>query len=108
MIKTSYKYLLFSSLPTLPFTISKDEICLRKDYRQSCVFTVDPATARDLDDALSVDQLHNGNFLVGVHIADVSHFVRESSELDNVASKRGTTVYLVEKCIPMLPRLVFL
>ncbi len=88
----------------MPFEIPREEVRIRKDYRKDCVFTIDPPTARDLDDALSVTQLRNGTFLVGVHIADVSYFVRESSPLDLVASQRGTTVYLVQKCIPMLPR----
>jgi exoribonuclease R len=91
----------------MPFTIPMREISIRKDYRRECVFTIDPATARDLDDALSVTPLQNGNYLVGVHIADVSHFVCEKTSLDQIASQRGTTVYLVQKCVPMLPRLAF-
>ena len=75
-----------------------------KDYRQECVFTIDPMTARDLDDALSVERREDGNFRVGVHIADVSYFIREGSTLDIVASKRATSVYLVQNVIPMLPR----
>ena len=61
-------------------------------------------TARDLDDALSVERRADGNFRVGVHIADVSYFIREGSALDLVASKRATSVYLVQTVVPMLPR----
>lgn len=88
----------------MPFVIPKEEVLIRKDYRKDCIFTIDPATARDLDDALSVTPLPNGNYRVGVHIADVSHFVHKSSQLDLIASQRGNTVYLVQKCVPMLPR----
>ena len=63
------------SLPALPFVIPTEEIEKRRDYRKNCVFTIDPLTARDLDDALSIEEMENGNFKVGVHIADVSYFV---------------------------------
>ena len=63
-------------------------------------------TARDLDDALSVERREDGNFRVSVHIADVSYFIREGSALDRAASKRATSVYLVESVIPMLPRYI--
>ena len=64
------------SLPQLPFVIPSEEIEKRRDYRKNCVFTIDPLTARDLDDALSIEKLDDGNFKVGVHIADVSYFLR--------------------------------
>ncbi|XP_060772943.1 DIS3-like exonuclease 2 [Neoarius graeffei] len=89
-----------------PWTISPDELRRRRDLRKECIFTIDPATARDLDDALSCKQLPDGNFEVGVHIADVSYFVEEGSVLDYTASRRATSVYLVQKVIPMLPRLL--
>ncbi|MGH0164589.1 UNVERIFIED_CONTAM: hypothetical protein FKN15_055843 [Acipenser sinensis] len=73
---------------------------------KACIFTIDPATARDLDDALSCKPLPDGNFEVGVHIADVSYFVEEGDALDSIASRRATSVYLVQKVIPMLPRLL--
>ncbi|XP_009871764.1 PREDICTED: DIS3-like exonuclease 2, partial [Apaloderma vittatum] len=73
---------------------------------KECIFTIDPSTAKDLDDALSCKQLPDGNFEVGVHIADVSYFVLEETALDKVASERATSVYLVQKVIPMLPRLL--
>ncbi|XP_070701594.1 DIS3-like exonuclease 2 isoform X2 [Pempheris klunzingeri] len=90
----------------LPWTIPPEEMTKRKDFRKECIFTIDPATARDLDDALSCKQLPDGNFEVGVHIADVSYFVEEGNSLDAVASRRATTVYMVQKAIPMLPRLL--
>ncbi|XP_043819915.1 DIS3-like exonuclease 2 isoform X2 [Dromiciops gliroides] len=90
----------------LPWTIPPAEFSKRRDLRKDCVFTIDPSTARDLDDALSCKPLPDGNFEVGVHIADVSYFVPEGSALDGVASERATSVYLVQKVIPMLPRLL--
>ena len=93
-----------SELPKLPFVIPNDEIMKRKDFRKDCVFTIDPLTARDLDDALSIEKLENGNFKVGVHIADVSYFVKTNTKLDQEADRRATSVYLVQKVVPMLPR----
>lgn len=93
-----------NALPELPFVIPQDEIARRRDFRSNCVFTIDPLTARDLDDALNVETLENGNFKVGVHIADVSYFVRENTKLDQEAENRSTSVYLVQKVVPMLPR----
>ncbi|XP_027541531.1 DIS3-like exonuclease 2 isoform X2 [Neopelma chrysocephalum] len=90
----------------LPWVISPEELAKRRDLRKECIFTIDPSTARDLDDALSCKQLPDGNLEVGVHIADVSYFVLEETELDKVASERATSVYLVQKVIPMLPRLL--
>ncbi|KAL6491341.1 hypothetical protein MHYP_G00016860 [Metynnis hypsauchen] len=90
----------------LPWTIPAKEFTKRRDLRKECIFTIDPATARDLDDALSCRQLPDGNFEVGVHIADVSYFVEDGTALDFVASRRATSVYLVQKVIPMLPRLL--
>ncbi|KAG7227320.1 hypothetical protein INR49_000324 [Caranx melampygus] len=89
-----------------PWTIPPEEMSKRRDLRNECIFTIDPATARDLDDALSCKQLPDGNFEVGVHIADVSYFVEEDNALDAVASQRATSVYMVQKVIPMLPRLL--
>ncbi|GKY90395.1 hypothetical protein MPSEU_000013500 [Mayamaea pseudoterrestris] len=76
----------------------------RRDYRQECIFTIDPTTAKDLDDALHVKQLDEHRVEVGVHIADVSYFVRPNSRVDKEALRRSTTVYLVDRTIPMLPR----
>lgn len=75
----------------------------RLDLRNERVITIDPITARDFDDALSLTSLPNGNLRLGVHIADVSHYVKEGSALDIEASKRGNSVYLVDRVIPMLP-----
>lgn len=83
--------------------ISAEEIAKRRDYRNILTFTVDPADAKDFDDALSLRKLDNGNWEVGVHIADVSHYVREGSPTDAEAQNRGTSIYLVDRTIPMLP-----
>ncbi|XP_061493521.1 LOW QUALITY PROTEIN: DIS3-like exonuclease 2 [Rhineura floridana] len=91
---------------SLPWVIPPEEFAKRRDLRQECIFTIDPSTARDLDDALSCKLLPDGNFEVGVHIADVSYFVLEETVLDETASKRATSVYLVQKVIPMLPKLL--
>lgn len=92
------------ALPKLPFIIPPSEIAQRRDFRSHCVFTIDPLTARDLDDALSIEEMDNGNFKVGVHIADVAYFVSPKTALDSEASNRATSVYLVQKVVPMLPR----
>ncbi|MEJ1272141.1 DIS3 like 3'-5' exoribonuclease 2 [Cricetulus griseus] len=91
---------------SLPWTIPPDELGKRRDLRKDCIFTIDPSTARDLDDALSCRPLTDGTFEVGVHIADVSYFVPEGSSLNMVAAERATSVYLVQKVVPMLPRLL--
>ncbi|MFA6226923.1 MAG: ribonuclease R [Candidatus Paceibacterota bacterium] len=84
-------------------TVSKEEIAKRIDLRNTLTFTIDPKTAKDFDDAISFKALSNGNYEIGVHIADVSHYVRERSELDKEALKRGCSVYLPDRTIPMLP-----
>ena len=89
-------------LKNVEFSISEDEIKRRLDYRDKTVFTIDPYDAKDFDDALSVED-EEGNYLAGVHIADVSHYVNPNNELDKEAQKRGNSVYLVGKVIPMLP-----
>ena len=76
----------------------------RRDYRVQRIFTIDPTTARDLDDALHITQLPDGRVEIGVHIADVSHFVKHDTAVDEEAKRRATTVYLVDRVIPMLPR----
>lgn len=83
--------------------IPKEEISNRKDFRNITTFTIDPVDAKDFDDALSFRKLENGHIELGVHIADVSHYVVENSELDKVARERGFSVYLVDRTIPMLP-----
>ncbi len=83
--------------------IDPQEIASRKDFRDVTTFTIDPFDAKDFDDAISFKILENGNFEIGVHIADVSHYVRPVTELDKEALKRATSVYLVDRTIPMLP-----
>lgn len=83
--------------------ISNSDLKGREDYRKILTFTIDPDTAKDFDDAISYQHLPNGNFEVGVHIADVSHYVKPGSVLDNEAYKRATSVYLVDRVVPMLP-----
>lgn len=82
--------------------ITQAEIDKRRDMRDVLTFTIDPADAKDFDDALSVEWV-NGELFVGVHIADVSHYLRPDTELDKEAYARGTSVYLVDRCVPMLP-----
>ncbi|MGN6181805.1 MAG: ribonuclease R [Mucilaginibacter sp.] len=83
--------------------ISKEEIARRRDFREIVTFTIDPFDAKDFDDALSFKKLENGNYEVGIHIADVSHYIGPDSALDKEALDRGTSVYLVDRVIPMLP-----
>ena len=87
----------------IPDTISEEEIAQREDFRQVLTFTIDPKDAKDFDDALSARQLANGNWEVGVHIADVTHYVKADSLIDREAQSRATSVYLVDRTIPMLP-----
>ncbi len=87
----------------LPDVVSPQEINRRRDFREVTTFTIDPVDAKDFDDALSVERLENGNTAIGIHIADVTHFVRPGSALDQEALKRSTSVYLVDRVCPMLP-----
>ncbi|XP_064642619.1 DIS3-like exonuclease 2 [Lineus longissimus] len=104
---SDFSQAVLESLPkNLPWTIPESELQTRKDLRKEIVFTVDPASARDLDDALSCVDNGDGTYEIGVHIADVSYFVKEQTELDCVAASRATSVYLVQKVVPMLPRLL--
>ncbi|TAH25414.1 MAG: ribonuclease R [Cytophagales bacterium] len=83
--------------------ISKEEITTRRDFRKITTFTIDPVDAKDFDDALSIQKLPNGNWEIGVHIADVTHYVKPGSNLEKEAFKRATSVYLVDRVVPMLP-----
>ena len=87
----------------LPTTISNEEILRRRDMRDILTFTIDPDDAKDFDDALSFQVLETGNYQIGIHIADVTHYVAEGSAVDEEAYQRGTSVYLVDRVIPMLP-----
>ena len=83
--------------------LDEAEIAKRRDFRDVLTFTIDPFDAKDFDDAISYRKLKNGNFELGVHIADVSHYVRPGSKMDAEALKRSNSVYLVDRVIPMLP-----
>ena len=87
----------------IPTRIKKDEYKRRRDFRDVFTITIDPADAKDFDDAISLQRLPDGNWEVGVHIADVSHYVTPGSAIDKEAYHRGTSVYLVDRTIPMLP-----
>lgn len=83
--------------------ITPEEIARREDYRDVLTFTIDPKDAKDFDDAISIKKLKNGHYEVGVHIADVTHYVHPETSLDKEAQKRATSVYLVDRVVPMLP-----
>ncbi len=87
----------------IELNIAPAEVKKRKDFRKKIVFTIDPEDAKDFDDALSIEEMENGNYSVGVHIADVGYYVKSGSQIDKQAAKRGNSVYLVGKVIPMLP-----
>jgi len=87
----------------IPEEIPAEEISKRRDFRSVLTFTIDPADAKDFDDAISYQKLPNGNHEIGVHIADVSHYVLQGTDLDKEAYSRATSVYLVDRVIPMLP-----
>lgn len=94
-----------SCLPRVPWELPTKEIHSRIDLRNLCIFTIDPSTATDLDDALSIEKLPNGNYRVGVHIVDVSYFVVPNTNLDREAQFRSTSVYMLQRKLPMLPPL---
>ncbi len=87
-------------------SITQEEIAKRRDMRNVLTFTIDPKDAKDFDDALSFQALENGNYEIGVHIADVSHYLKEGTILDDEAYKRATSVYLVDRVVPMLPEVL--
>jgi len=87
----------------VPDTINEDDLKGRRDLRNEVIVTIDGADAKDLDDAVTVKKLENGHYKLGVHIADVSHYVTENSPIDREALERGTSVYLVDRVIPMIP-----
>jgi ribonuclease R/exosome complex exonuclease DIS3/RRP44 len=86
--------------------ITKEEISKRRDMRDTLTFTIDPKDAKDFDDALSFKTLENGNYEIGIHIADVSHYLSENTILDDEAYSRATSVYLVDRVVPMLPEVL--
>ena len=87
-------------------SITEGEISKRRDMRSTLTFTIDPKDAKDFDDALSFKQLPNGNYEIGIHIADVSHYLQEGTILDDEAYERATSVYLVDRVVPMLPEVL--
>ncbi|MDR1761843.1 MAG: ribonuclease R [Bacteroidales bacterium] len=87
----------------IPEEISAEEISKRRDFRDVCTYTIDPEDAKDFDDALSIKFLDNGNYQIGVHIADVTHYVRPETKIEEEARARATSVYLVDRTVPMLP-----
>lgn len=103
-INTEFDAETIEQAENIPDKISEEDIKGRLDLRGKLIFTIDGDDARDFDDAVSIDILDNGNYRLGVHIADVTHYVREGSPLDNEAFFRGTSIYLPDRVIPMLPK----
>ena len=102
----SFSLSVLADLPQMPWEISADNLEVRKDLRHLDICSVDPPGCTDIDDALHCRTLDNGNYEVGVHIADVSHFIRPGTALDKEAENRGTTVYLADRRIDMVPELL--
>ena len=98
-----FSELALTEAEALPTTISPEEIAKRRDFRNVLSFTIDPFDAKDFDDALSIHQLKNGNWEIGVHIADVTHYVQPGTALDQDAYLRATSVYMVDRVLPMFP-----
>ena len=106
-----YKYNIPTTFPdevkeqvkNIPMEVTEEEIRGRKDLREEMIFTIDGDDTKDIDDAVSIKKLENGHYKLGVHIADVSYYVKEGTPLDKEALERGTSVYLVDRVIPMLP-----
>lgn len=105
-LKDGFPESLLESIQNIPTTITQAEAARRRNFRGIPTFTIDPADAQDFDDALSYQPLANGRYQVGIHIADVSYYVPPDSLLDKEAYDRNTSVYLVDRCIPMLPELL--
>ena len=101
---TPYSQELINGLPSGDYVLTEEDITGREDWRHECVFTIDPDTAVDLDDAVSCKLLENGNYEIGVHISDVTHFMEFLSPLDVQVAKRATTVYMTDNAYHMLPK----
>ncbi|KAI7895142.1 uncharacterized protein EV154DRAFT_413823 [Mucor mucedo] len=106
IIRTEFSSVALRGLPDLPWCIPESEIEKRRDLRNERIFSIDPSTAKDLDDALHIKELADGFYEVGVHIADVGYFLKRGSPLDTEAYERGTSTYLVDSVIPMLPSIL--
>jgi len=102
-IKIDFPEKVLDHTANVPEQISEEDLVGRRDLREKQIVTIDGADAKDLDDAVRVERLDNGNFLLGVYIADVSYYVEKGSPIDKEASERGTSVYLVDRVIPMIP-----
>jgi ribonuclease R len=105
-LRTEFPQPAMEELSMLPTAIPSEQLCGRKDLRNELIITIDPPTAKDFDDAISImplTDIQGEGWLLGVHIADVSHYINEGGPLDQEAMKRGTSVYFPDQCIPMLP-----
>ncbi len=102
-IKYEFDEEVIKQLDSIPEEVSEEDKAGRRDLTQEMIFTIDGDDTKDIDDAISCEKLPNGNYKLGVHIADVSYYVKEGSPLDTEAMERGTSVYLVDRVIPMLP-----
>lgn len=105
-VRTEFNKKVMTYANSLNSTISEEEVKRRKDLRNELIFTIDGADAKDLDDAISIKKKDNGNYLLGVHIADVTHYVKENSPIDHEAILRGTSIYFADRVIPMLPKAI--
>ena len=103
-INTEFNDHIKKEVQNIPKEVRAEDIKKRLDLREETIITIDGEDAKDLDDAISLKKLENGNYYLGVHIADVTHYVKEKSHLDKEAYSRGTSVYLIDEVIPMLPK----
>lgn len=103
-INAKFPSKVLNQVEKIPETIKKEELKNRKDLTDMCIVTIDGADAKDLDDAISIEKINKKEYRLGVHIADVTHYVKEDSPLDKEALSRSTSVYLINKVIPMLPK----
>lgn len=105
-IPTQFNEKILDELKKIPSEVNVNDLENRRDLRNEIIFTIDGDDARDFDDAISIKKLDNGNYYLGVHIADVSHYVKEDSAIGKEAYERGTSIYLADRVIPMLPHLL--